>query len=103
MFSVIVFLQINIKKNTNNSLKRPQDKSTKTGSVKKEKVVKKEEEGNYVIRFLAVIILYSNKLKTCASKHIVNVPLRFWKLSQSWSLSVVDRTQAVDKDHLLIH
>lgn len=102
MFSVIVFLQINIKKNTNNSLKRPQDKSTKTGSVK-EKVVKKEEEGNYVIRFLAVIILYSNKLKTCASKHIVNVPLRFWKLSQSWSLSVVDRTQAVGKDHLLIH
>lgn len=69
MFSVIVFLQINIKKNTNNSLKRPQDKSTKTGSVK-EKVVKKEEEGNYVIRFLAVIILYSNKLKTCASKYI---------------------------------
>lgn len=47
---VIVFLQINIKKNTNSSLKRPQDKSTKTGSVKKEKVVKKEE-GNYVITF----------------------------------------------------
>lgn len=65
MFSVIVFLQINIKKNTNSSLKRPQDKSTKTGSVKKEKVVKKEE-GNYVIRFLAVIILYTNKLKTFA-------------------------------------
>lgn len=67
MFSVIVFLQINIKKNTNSSLKRPQDKSTKTGSVKKEKVVKKEE-GNYVIRFLAVIILYTNKLKTFAFK-----------------------------------
>lgn len=63
MFSVIVFLQINIKKNTNSSLKRPQDKSTKTGSVKKEKVVKKEE-GNYLIIFLAVIILYTNKLKT---------------------------------------
>ncbi|KAK2538418.1 Abcc5 [Columba guinea] len=36
-------IEINIKKNTNSSLKRPQDKSTKTGSVKKEKVVKKEE------------------------------------------------------------
>ncbi|KAI1235931.1 hypothetical protein IHE44_0002024 [Lamprotornis superbus] len=41
-------IEINIKKNTNNSLKRPQDKSTKTGSVKKEKVVKKEEEGQLV-------------------------------------------------------
>lgn len=83
MFGVIVFLQINIKKNTNNSLKRPQDKSTKTGSVKKEKVVKKEEEGNYVIEFLAVVILYSSKLETCASKYIVSVLLWFWKLSQS--------------------
>ncbi|KAM6356957.1 LOW QUALITY PROTEIN: ATP-binding cassette sub-family C member 5 [Alca torda] len=36
-------IEDNIKKNTNSSLKRPQDKSTKTGSVKKEKVVKKEE------------------------------------------------------------
>ncbi|XP_038001480.1 multidrug resistance-associated protein 5 isoform X3 [Motacilla alba alba] len=41
-------IEINIKKNTNNSLKRPQDKSTKTGSVKKEKAVKKEEEGQLV-------------------------------------------------------
>lgn len=67
MFSVTIFLQINIKKNTNSSLKRPQDKSTKAGSVKKEKVVKKEE-GNYVIRFLAVIVSYTDKLKIFASQ-----------------------------------
>lgn len=67
MFSVTIFLQINIKKNTNSSLKRPQDKSTKAGSVKKEKVVKKEE-GNYVIRFLAVIVSYMDKLTIFASQ-----------------------------------
>lgn len=74
MFSVIVFLQINIKKNTNSSLKRPQDKSTKTGSVKKEKAVKKEE-GNYVIRFLALILLCANKLKFFACQVYYEVTL----------------------------
>ncbi|XP_062987875.1 ATP-binding cassette sub-family C member 5 isoform X2 [Elgaria multicarinata webbii] len=36
-------VEINLKKTTNSSLKRPPDKGTKSGSVKKEKVVKKEE------------------------------------------------------------
>uniref|UniRef100_A0A8D0E2P0 ATP-binding cassette sub-family C member 5 n=1 Tax=Salvator merianae TaxID=96440 RepID=A0A8D0E2P0_SALMN len=36
-------IEVNIKKATNSSLKRHTDKGTKTGSVKKEKVVKKEE------------------------------------------------------------
>ncbi|XP_034989512.1 ATP-binding cassette sub-family C member 5 isoform X2 [Zootoca vivipara] len=36
-------IEINVKKTTNNSLKRHPDKGTKTGSVKKEKAVKKEE------------------------------------------------------------
>ncbi|XP_042315891.1 multidrug resistance-associated protein 5 isoform X1 [Sceloporus undulatus] len=36
-------IEINVKKATNSSLKRHQDKGTKSGSVKKEKVVKKEE------------------------------------------------------------
>ncbi|XP_077204237.1 ATP-binding cassette sub-family C member 5 isoform X1 [Paroedura picta] len=36
-------VEINVKKNTSSSLKRPQDKSAKSGSVKKEKLVKKEE------------------------------------------------------------
>ncbi|XP_028587595.1 ATP-binding cassette sub-family C member 5 isoform X2 [Podarcis muralis] len=36
-------IEINLKKTTNNSLKRHPDKGTKTGSVKKEKAVKKEE------------------------------------------------------------
>ncbi|XP_054839830.1 ATP-binding cassette sub-family C member 5 isoform X3 [Eublepharis macularius] len=36
-------IEINVKKTTNSSLKRPQDKTTKSGSVKKEKLVKKEE------------------------------------------------------------
>uniref|UniRef100_A0A8D0H1W3 ATP-binding cassette sub-family C member 5 n=1 Tax=Sphenodon punctatus TaxID=8508 RepID=A0A8D0H1W3_SPHPU len=36
-------IEISLKKTTTSSLKRPQDKSTKAGSVKKEKVVKKEE------------------------------------------------------------
>ncbi|KAH0624286.1 hypothetical protein JD844_007979 [Phrynosoma platyrhinos] len=36
-------IEINVKKTTNSSLKRHQDKGTKSGSVKKEKVVKKEE------------------------------------------------------------
>lgn len=67
MFCVTVFLQINIKKNTNSSLKRPQDKGTKAGSVKKEKVVKKEE-GNCVIKFFTAVISYTNKLKTFAFK-----------------------------------
>lgn len=67
MFCVTVFLQINIKKNTNSSLKRPQDKGTKAGSVKKEKVVKKEE-GNYVVKFCTAVISYTNKLKMFAFK-----------------------------------
>ncbi|XP_065413698.1 ATP-binding cassette sub-family C member 5 isoform X4 [Chrysemys picta bellii] len=36
-------IEINVKKSTSSSLKKPQDKSIKAGSVKKEKVVKKEE------------------------------------------------------------
>ncbi|XP_053165539.1 ATP-binding cassette sub-family C member 5 isoform X2 [Hemicordylus capensis] len=36
-------IEINLKKTTNSSLKKHQDKGTKSGSVKKEKVVKKEE------------------------------------------------------------
>ncbi|XP_015262676.1 PREDICTED: multidrug resistance-associated protein 5 [Gekko japonicus] len=36
-------IEINVKKTASSSLKRPQDKSTKSGSVKKEKLVKKEE------------------------------------------------------------
>nr|XP_056705401.1 ATP-binding cassette sub-family C member 5 isoform X2 [Euleptes europaea] len=36
-------IEINVKKTTSSSLKRPPDKSTKSGSVKKEKLVKKEE------------------------------------------------------------
>ncbi|XP_048362920.1 ATP-binding cassette sub-family C member 5 [Sphaerodactylus townsendi] len=36
-------IEINVKKTANSSLKRPQDKSTKPGSVKKEKLVKKDK------------------------------------------------------------
>ncbi|KAL8188172.1 UNVERIFIED_CONTAM: Multidrug resistance-associated protein 5, partial [Gekko kuhli] len=36
-------IEINVKKTASSSLKRPQDKNTKSGSVKKEKLVKKEE------------------------------------------------------------
>ncbi|XP_039343186.1 multidrug resistance-associated protein 5 isoform X5 [Mauremys reevesii] len=36
-------IEINVKKSTSSSLKKPQDKSIKAGSVKKEKVVKEEE------------------------------------------------------------
>uniref|UniRef100_H9GH89 ATP-binding cassette sub-family C member 5 n=1 Tax=Anolis carolinensis TaxID=28377 RepID=H9GH89_ANOCA len=36
-------IEINVKKATNSSLKRHQDKGTKSGSVKKEKAIKKEE------------------------------------------------------------
>lgn len=81
MFCVTVFPQINIKKNTNSSLKRPQDKGTKAGSVKKEKVVKKEE-GNYVVEFCTAVIHTLISSKCLLSNFIMNAPLRFGKLSQ---------------------
>lgn len=74
-FSVVYSLQINnAKKNSSSSLKRPQEKGTKAGSVKKEKVVKKEE-GNYGIRFLALIV-------GCTGDYEVFTSRRFQKLPQ---------------------
>jgi len=70
--------------------------------VKKEKVVKKEE-GNYVIRFLVVIILCINMLKTFAFEVYYECTSLVLKAVSSPDHCVVDRTQAVGEEHSLIH